>query len=272
MRKIGAGLPAGSDLREDFMREVFTMWRSTRMIVFVAITAALYAAILIPFTVLPIIPGYTDIRPGIVVPMICAFFFGPAASWGAAFGNVIGDMFCGRLGLGSLFGFAGNWAFGFIPYALWKALAREEPPLRSATQWMVFLLIAVTASAACAGIIAWGLDCLRLLPFFPVGVIIFSNDAGVSLVLAPICLALLYPRLKKRGSLYTQVMPEMPGASAVPAVIGTVIASCAAVGLIVFGSFFSWQASQAPEVAKHLVTALLTAPFVAALFIGLALL
>ncbi len=52
------------------------------MILFTAMTAALYAAILIPFKIAPIIPGYTEIRPGIVVPIICAFFLGPAAAWG----------------------------------------------------------------------------------------------------------------------------------------------------------------------------------------------
>jgi energy-coupling factor transport system substrate-specific component len=234
------------------------------MIVFVAITAALYAAILIPFIVLPIIPGFTDARPGIVIPMICAFFFGPAASWGAAFGNVIGDVFCGRLGLGSLFGFVGNWAFGLVPYLLWKALAAQEPPLRSISQWMIFLLIAITASAACGGIVALGLDCAGLLPFFPIGVIIFANNAGVSLALAPICLALLYPRLKKRGSLYTEVMPEIRRRSVPRAAIGTALSSCGAIGLIFFGSLISWRAGHA--------AALSGAPFAAALFAGLALL
>lgn len=247
------------------MKEIFTMWRHTRMIVFVAITAALYAAILIPFSVLPIIPGFTNIRPGIVVPIICAFFFGPAAAWGAGFGNVIGDIFCGMFGVGSLFGFVGNWAFAFIPYALWKALARREPPLRSASQWAIFLLIVVTSSAACGGIVAWGcVDVMGILPpSLRIGLIIFANNAGISVVLAPICLALLYPRLKNRGSLYTQVMPETHSGSAVRRVVGTVITCCAAVGLIVFGSLLS---------AKHVATAGPMAPFVAALFAGMALL
>ena len=35
------------------MREVFTMWRHTKMVVLVALTAGVYAAILIPFKVIP---------------------------------------------------------------------------------------------------------------------------------------------------------------------------------------------------------------------------
>ena len=42
------------------MRELVTMWRSTRMVVLTAICAALYAALLIPFKVIPIIPGVRE--------------------------------------------------------------------------------------------------------------------------------------------------------------------------------------------------------------------
>ena len=37
------------------MRDVIAMWRSTKMVVLVALSAALYAAILIPFKPIPII-------------------------------------------------------------------------------------------------------------------------------------------------------------------------------------------------------------------------
>ena len=75
------------------------MWDNTRLVVFAAICASLYAAILIPFKVLPLIPGVTELRPANAVPVICSFLFGPAAGWGAAIGNVIGDFF-GGLGPG----------------------------------------------------------------------------------------------------------------------------------------------------------------------------
>src|SRR5262244_1116879 len=83
------------------------MWDNTRLVVFAAICASLYAAILIPFKVLPLIPGVTELRPANAVPVICSFLFGPAAGWGAAIGNIIGDFF-GGLGPGDFFGFLGN--------------------------------------------------------------------------------------------------------------------------------------------------------------------
>ena len=102
------------------------MWRSTRMVVLTAISAALYAAILIPFKVVPLIPGITEFRPANAVPIVCSFLFGPAGAWGAAFGNLIGDFF-GGLGPGDLFGFVANLAYGFVPYALWDALGLGPP-------------------------------------------------------------------------------------------------------------------------------------------------
>ena len=47
------------------MREIVSMWANTRMVVLAALTAALYAALLIPFKPIPIIPGFTELRPAV---------------------------------------------------------------------------------------------------------------------------------------------------------------------------------------------------------------
>ncbi|HEV7988262.1 MAG TPA: QueT transporter family protein, partial [Candidatus Binataceae bacterium] len=73
------------------MRELGAMWRNTRMVVLCAISAALYAAVLVPFKVVPLIPGVTELRPANAIPVVCSFLFGPAAGWGSAIGNMIGD-------------------------------------------------------------------------------------------------------------------------------------------------------------------------------------
>src|SRR5499426_4214323 len=104
------------------MRDLVDMWRNTRMVVLTAMSASLYAAILIPFKVMPIIPGVTELRPANAVPVVCSFLFGPAGAWGAAIGNLIGDFF-GGIGPGDFFGFAGNFLYGFLPYAVWRAFS-----------------------------------------------------------------------------------------------------------------------------------------------------
>src|SRR5713101_456911 len=80
-----AVLESGSELR--------LMWRNTRMVVLCAISAALYAAVLVPFKAVPFIPGVTELRPANAIPIVCSFLFGPAAAWGSAIGNMIGDFF-----------------------------------------------------------------------------------------------------------------------------------------------------------------------------------
>ena len=91
------------------MKEIFTMWRHTQMVVLVALSAAIYAAILIPFKGFPIVPGAVEIRPANVIPFVVGLLFGPAGAWGSAIGNLIGDFF-GTLSPGSIGGFVVGFA------------------------------------------------------------------------------------------------------------------------------------------------------------------
>lgn len=136
------------------MKELFTMWKNTRMIVLTAVTAALYAAILIPFKVaVPLVPGFTEVRPANVIPIICSLMFGPAAAWGAAIGNTIADAF-GTFGIGTLFGFIGNFFYGYIPYKMWQTIGRDVPIARSYVSPMKSSLIAL-GSGVGVGLIMW---------------------------------------------------------------------------------------------------------------------
>ncbi|ESS02866.1 MAG: QueT transporter [uncultured archaeon A07HR67] len=196
------------------MREILTMWRETRMVMLVAVVAAVYAAVLIPFQTFQIIPGITSIRPANVFPVIFGIMFGPAAAWGSAIGNLIGDVFGGTFGPGSAGGFVGNFFFGLVGYKLWGNLrplsSGVEPDFREAAgrQAAEYVIIAVTASAACAAIIAWVVDLLGLVPFAVLGPLILTNNALAAVVLGPPLLYLTYPRLKELGLLYPDVLRE----------------------------------------------------------------
>jgi energy-coupling factor transporter ATP-binding protein EcfA2 len=185
------------------------VWRDTRLIVLVAQTAAVYAAILIPFKVgIPIIPGFVELRPANAVPIVAALLFGPVAAWGAAFGNVIGDCF-GTLGPGSLFGFLGNFCYGYIPHLLrghLGVLSSERGPMPSSWRQIIeFMVICSVASMACALVIGWGVDLLGLLPFWIVVLPIFLNNFLMGVLLAPPLLFFLYPRVKRWGLLYEDI-------------------------------------------------------------------
>lgn len=190
------------------MKEVFTMWENTKMVVLTAVSAAVYAAILIPFKPIPLIPGFTEIRPSAVLPIIFSLLFGPAGAWGSAFGNLIGDFF-GTLGFGSILGFFGNFLYGYIPYKLWNYFSPgTEPLINRPGLWLKFIFTILIASLSCGVFIAWGIDWLGLLPFPALANIILINNFLVSLILGPIILFVLYPRIKKWGLIYTEILEE----------------------------------------------------------------
>src|SRR2546425_690372 len=159
------------------MRELFAMWSNTRMVVLTAICAALYAAILIPFKVVPLIPGITEFRPANAVPVVCSFLFGPAAAWGSAFGNLIGDFF-GGLGPGDFFGFWANFLYGLVPYL--DLLGPRPAQGRWRTALGVALATAGTGAAFVAGeLIASG---RWLAPWAPYRTATGAFEVGLGLV------------------------------------------------------------------------------------------
>ena len=191
------------------MREVISMWSNTRMIVLTAICAAAYAAILLPFKGLVIIPGLTEVRPGGAIPVVLSFLFGPAAAWGAAFGNIIGDALGGMLTPVSIFGVIGNFFYGFLPYNLWRAFMGYKNPSRSGAKgWGLLVLIYMTSCMTIGSIIGWGGDLLKFTPFAALGLIITVNNFIAAATIATILLALLYERVRGLGLLYFQVMGQ----------------------------------------------------------------
>ena len=217
------------------MRELFTMWKNTRMIVLTALIAAVYAGVLIPFKAIPLVPGITEIRVAQVIPPVASLLFGPAAAWGVAIGNLIGDLF-GTFGLGSLFGFIGNFFLGAIPYMMWGRLGAlssgEEPSMKGTRQVTEFIILTVASGIACALIIAWGLEMLGLFPFTVLGSIIALNNVLLPAVLGPVLMGLLYGRVKRWGLLWSDIME--------PQEIGSGRSGSTAAWLVLIASVAGW--------------------------------
>ena len=224
------------------VKEVFTMWRHTQMVVLVALSAAIYAAILIPFKGFPIIPGAVELRPANAVPFVVGILFGPAGAWGSAIGNLIGDFF-GTLTPGSIGGFVGNFFLALLPYKLWSAYFRRdensEPNLDSGKKLAVYVTIAVLASLVCAAIISWWVAVLQIFPFTAVLVLVVVNNVIMGVVLGPILLRLIYPRVKRWGLLWTEIMePEEVSASRLQKT-GNILVWVGGVGAVVVGLILS---------------------------------
>jgi energy-coupling factor transport system substrate-specific component len=258
------------------VRELFQMWSNTRMVVLTAMCAALYAAILIPFKIVPLIPGITEFRPANAVPVVCSFLFGPAAAWGAAFGNVIGDFF-GGLGPGDVFGFVGNLLYGLVPYKIWESVTDRAPVPRGMPEMVGLVLVIGLAATLCAAVIGWGLNWLGFHPFKVLGSIVLVNNLVVALALAPFLLAVLHPRVERARLLYRDLLgpraprPRWQTLAGVLLVVAGTVSAFAAGQLISTGR---WLAPWAPWETASLQGAVGVGlmPFLAVVVVGLALL
>jgi energy-coupling factor transport system substrate-specific component len=246
------------------MREVWRMWNYSTMVVLTVLTAGTFAAILIPFKGIPLIPGITELRPANVIPVVFGLLFGPAGAWGAAFGNLIGDFF-GTLGVGSFFGFWGNFLAAYLPYKVWQGR-----PLGEIHRYPVRFVLAVVLGAwACALVVGFGVEAFKLLPFSIIALAVFVNNAVVALLLAPFLLRLLVPRVSRWDLYWTEQMdPEDRPPGAAPA-LGLPLAWLGAGGGFLGGLAVAWGLIALPGLPS-LTVALL--PFLAALLLGCLLL
>jgi energy-coupling factor transport system substrate-specific component len=264
-------MPHGHELR--------LMWRNTRMVVLCVLSAALYAAVLVPFKVVPLIPGVTELRPGNAIPVVCSMLFGPAAAWGSAIGNMIGDFF-GGVGPGDIFGFIGNIAYGYIPYKVWELLAGPgESPLHLTPRTIAIYVVAcLTASILCADTVGWGDNILGLRPFWILGNVIIFNNMVSAMVLSPLILAAVYPRVRAGHLLYRDVMPELPRSRPVSLVglamlVGGEVTAWVTGNLIATGR---WAPHFLPATFSHApfdrAIAVVVTPFMILAFAGMLLL
>lgn len=248
------------------MRETFRMWRYTQMVVLTAVTAAVYAALLIPFKGFQIIPGLSEVRPAAVVPVLFGWLFGPAGAWGAALGNLIGDFF-GTLGIGSLFGIIGNFCLAMTAYKVFDALYRpkSEGGSSSVSPVLACAVSSLVASASCALVIGWGIDLLRLMPFGALGGVIFINNSVFAVLVAPFLYVLLQRRVARLGLNWRDLMPE-EDRSRRPAVgAGTVLVFIGSLGGLALGLALHWSGiseAGSPLVALGLLL------FIILIFIG----
>jgi energy-coupling factor transport system substrate-specific component len=248
------------------MREAFAMWRHTQMVVLVALSAAIYAALLIPFKGIPLVPGFIEIRPANAFPVVFGLLFGPAGAWGAAIGNLIGDFF-GTLSLGSIGGFVGNFFLALLPYKMWGAYFRSgenmEPNVDSGKKFGVYVALAFLASVIGAVIISWFIDLLGLIPFTASLLLITPNNAIMAIVLGPILLLALYPRVKRWGLLWTEIMnPEEVSGSGLQKV-GNVLVWIGGLGAAGVGLLISyWGGIQGLGVGLGLI------PFLVLIVVG----
>jgi energy-coupling factor transport system substrate-specific component len=208
------------------------MWRNTRMIILVAVCAAIYGAALVAFkTAIPLIPGITEVRVANIFPMTFGLLFGPAGAWGTAIGNLIGDTFGGTLGPGSIAGFVGNFLLGYLPYAMWTAFIPFAAKSRgwkagSGRSWIAYILISIISSASCAIVISVAVDALGIVPYAVLTKIITINNTIASLI-GVILLASVFSVTQQLGLFWADVMDESDMGQPIAGTLGAWIVTVA---------------------------------------------
>lgn len=250
------------------------MWRNTRMVVLTALCASIYAAVLIPFMVVPLIPGVTHFRPANALPVVCSFLFGPAAAWGAAMGNLIGDFFSG-IGPGDFFGFLANFLYGLIPYRMWRAWRSDGRLPAAPGEWAFFFLTITTACLACSAVVGVGLELLGFVPFAVLANVMLLNNLVTTAVLAPLLLGVLHPRVSRARLLYTDVVGPPPPTSARTRALGITLLVAGSVAAFVAGNLVSggWLSPEALfDLSSRGRLVVAVVPFLAVAILGVFLL
>lgn len=256
------------------------MWKYSMMIAVTVLCAGIYMLFLLPTKSIVIIPGITEIRPASLLPVIFGLLFGPAGAWGSAIGNLGGDLF-GTFSLGSVFGFIGNFLYGYIPYKLWYHLNQKNsqdksPTINSPWKLARFGITAFIASTACAVTIAWGLNLLGMAGFQTLAAVIALNNTVTTLILGPMILPVMYSFAKKNKLLWTDIMhpkdisrPSYDKVHPLMIISGSVggLVSGMAAGCLITGQGIScWELSAAGT--GSITVALIVLPFLVILFYG----
>jgi len=217
------------------MKAAISMWRNTRMIILVAVCAAIYGAALLAFkTAIPLIPGITEVRVANIFPMVFGLLFGPAGAWGTAIGNFLGDTFGGTLGPGSIAGFVGNFLLGYLPYAMWItflpcAEKSREWKAGSWRSWVSYILVSFVSSASCAVVISIAVDALGIVPYTVLTKIITINNTIASWIGILLLLAVYGVTKQQLGLFWADVMDEKDIGQPIAGPIGAWIVTAAAV-------------------------------------------
>lgn len=110
----------------------------------------------IPFKVMVLIEGFTEVRPVNAIPPIAGLICGPVGALAVGIGNLIADLF-GTLSASSVLGFFGNMIGAYLPYRLWYIYSREEPNVHRNSNMVKYTFICFVAAVTVAWVLGFGL-------------------------------------------------------------------------------------------------------------------
>lgn len=92
---------------------------------------AVYLVVALPFKVMNLIPGFSDVRPVTALGPVYAVFYGPLGCLAVGCGNLAADAVAGTLRWTSIAGFAANFLGPLLVWFYWTRLSRTPFALRT---------------------------------------------------------------------------------------------------------------------------------------------
>ena len=90
-----------------------------------------YLVLAVPFKTMQVIPGFTDIRPVMMLGPVYALFYGLPGCIIFALMNLFMDAVSGELAWSSIAGLIANFAGPFLLFYYWNKISKTRPHLRS---------------------------------------------------------------------------------------------------------------------------------------------
>ncbi|MEA4969770.1 MAG: ECF transporter S component [Candidatus Pelethousia sp.] len=143
------------------------------------------------FATMNIAIGTVTFRPAAFIACAWGILFGPwIGGISAAIGNTfISDVLSGWFGIGGVGGFLGNFIMGFLPALM----------VRNAKKWAPISIWSGIAAVICAIFIAGWQQIMSINKFWPMFIAVCASNIPINLILTPIAVKLLLPRVQKRG-------------------------------------------------------------------------
>jgi energy-coupling factor transport system substrate-specific component len=135
------------------MHELLAVWLDRKGLKWIAVSALLYAVLLIPFNQLHGDIAGIPVRPAAALPVVLGILWGPAAAWGLGLGNIAGDWF-GSWSPMSIAGFLVNVLYPYLSYLLWHRLVKGRGAGMDRYGIACFLLVTAAATLACMALLA----------------------------------------------------------------------------------------------------------------------
>lgn len=204
------------------MTEILSPFKQKKTLLQIGLCALVFIGMVIPFKVMVLVEGFTEVRPVNAIPVVAGLLFGPAGAWGCAIGNLISDLF-GTFSKASVLGFVGNFIAAYLPYKLWHILnSNEAPNAKSYKNIGFYVLISAIASLSTGIFIACGLDVFFGYWSQELLTIICLNDFFFPLLLGlPVLIVLtcednkIHPIMPQRQTRYTILRSVCLGTSVI---------------------------------------------------------